>query len=44
MKGIKNEVKYVMVGAHSTDFNVGGKVKEDRFDHRRIPGKNKPGV
>lgn len=33
-----------MVGAHSTDFNVGGKVKEDRFDHRRIPGKNKPGV
>ena len=24
-EGIKNEVKYVMVGAHSTDFNVGGK-------------------
>ena len=43
-EGNKNEVKYVMVGAHSTDFNVGGKVKEDRFDHRRIPGKNKPGV
>ena len=43
-EGNKNEVKYVMVGAHSTNFNVGGKVKEDRFDHRRISGKNKPGV
>ena len=43
-EGNKNEVEYVMVGVNGTNFNAGGKVKMDRFDQRRTPGKNKAGV
>ncbi|WP_208604192.1 hemagglutinin repeat-containing protein, partial [Rodentibacter heidelbergensis] len=43
-EGNKNHIEYVMIGTNGLDFNTGGLVKNDRFWHRRTPGKNKPGV